>query len=85
MLELDCGAEFDAARDEEFFTALPPRPAVVLIEPARSADLGEGSEATVGTRGASGDTRAVGARGAGVRRPEPYLLRTADLRRRAHV
>ncbi|HEY6943559.1 MAG TPA: UvrB/UvrC motif-containing protein [Candidatus Acidoferrum sp.] len=33
-LELDCGLEFDAARaEEEFFPALPPRPAVCLIEP----------------------------------------------------
>lgn len=82
MLDLDCGAEFDAARDEEFFTALPPRPAVVLIEPARSVDLGEGSAAAAGTHDAPGDARAVGALGAGVRRPQPYLLRTADLRRR---
>ncbi|HUE56576.1 MAG TPA: hypothetical protein VMO76_12130 [Candidatus Udaeobacter sp.] len=34
MLELDCGLEFDAARAEvDFFPALPPRPAVCLIEP----------------------------------------------------
>jgi excinuclease ABC subunit C len=33
VLELDCGLEFDAARDEEFFSMLPPRPAVCLIEP----------------------------------------------------
>jgi excinuclease UvrABC nuclease subunit len=33
VLALDCGLEFDPARDEEFFAALPPRPAVVLIEP----------------------------------------------------
>ena len=32
MLELDCGLEFDAARSEEFFAALPPLPAVCLIE-----------------------------------------------------
>ena len=33
MLELDCGLEFDAARAEvDFFPALPPRPAVCLIE-----------------------------------------------------
>ena len=33
MLELDCGLEFDAARAEEgFFPALPPRPAICLIE-----------------------------------------------------
>ncbi len=52
MLELDCGLEFDAARAEEFFSALPARAAVFLIEP-----------------------RAENA--------EAYLLRTADLRRRA--
>ena len=33
MLELDCGVEFDPVRaDEDFFTALPPKPAVCLIE-----------------------------------------------------
>jgi excinuclease ABC subunit C len=33
VLELDCGLEFDAAREEEFFSSLPPLPAVCLIEP----------------------------------------------------
>ncbi len=33
MLELDCVLEFDPARDEEFFAALPLRPAVCLIDP----------------------------------------------------
>jgi excinuclease ABC subunit C len=33
VLELDCGLEFDSARPEDFFAALPPRPAVCLIEP----------------------------------------------------
>ena len=32
MLELDCGQDFDPSRDEDFFAALPPRPAVCLIE-----------------------------------------------------
>jgi excinuclease ABC subunit C len=33
VLELDCGLEFDPARaDEDFFLALPPKPAVCLIE-----------------------------------------------------
>jgi len=33
VLELDCGLEFDAARaEEDFFPALPARPAVCLIE-----------------------------------------------------
>jgi len=33
VLELDCGLEFDATRaEEDFFPALPPRPAVCLIE-----------------------------------------------------
>jgi excinuclease ABC subunit C len=33
VLELDCGLEFDSARaDEDFFPALPPRPAVCRIE-----------------------------------------------------
>jgi len=33
VLELDCGLEFDPARLEDFFSGLPPRPAVCLIEP----------------------------------------------------
>jgi len=33
VLELDCGLEFNAMRaEEDFFPALPPRPAVCLIE-----------------------------------------------------
>ncbi len=35
MLPLDCGQEFDVAREEEFFAALPPRPAVFAVEPKR--------------------------------------------------
>jgi len=55
-LELDGGAQFDAAREEEFFAALPEKPAVFRIElraPLRAATPAE-----------------------------PYLGRTADLRRR---
>jgi len=37
VLELDCGLEFDPSRDEEFFLALPARPAVCLIEPKESS------------------------------------------------
>ena len=33
VLALDCGAEFDPAREDDFFAALPNRPAVYLIEP----------------------------------------------------
>ena len=33
MLALDCGAAFDPARAEEFFSTLPARPAVCLVEP----------------------------------------------------
>jgi excinuclease ABC subunit C len=33
VLELDCGLEFDPACAEDFFPALPPHPAVCLIEP----------------------------------------------------
>ena len=33
MLELDCELSFDPTRDEEFFAALPPHPAICLIEP----------------------------------------------------
>ncbi len=75
MLELDCGATFDAARDEGFFVALPPRPAVVLIEPARSAALSPAGAVAHG----NADT---GSPSPALKRPEPYLLRTADLRRR---
>lgn len=32
MLELDCGLDFAAARPEDFFSALPDKPAVCLIE-----------------------------------------------------
>ncbi len=32
MLDLDCGLDFDPARDEDFFAALPAHPAVYLIE-----------------------------------------------------
>lgn len=32
MLKLDCGLDFEPSRDEDFFAALPPRPAVCLIE-----------------------------------------------------
>jgi excinuclease ABC subunit C len=32
VLELDCGQDFDPTRDEDFFAALPPKPAVCLIE-----------------------------------------------------
>jgi excinuclease UvrABC nuclease subunit len=33
VLELDCGLEFDPTRDADFFSGLPPRPAVCLVEP----------------------------------------------------
>jgi excinuclease UvrABC nuclease subunit len=52
VLALDCGLDFDSARDDDFFAALPARPAVYLIE-----------------------MNAAGA--------QPYLARTADLRRAA--
>jgi excinuclease UvrABC nuclease subunit len=32
VLELDCGLPFDVAHPDDFFSALPPRPAVCLIE-----------------------------------------------------
>jgi len=51
VLELDARLEFDAARGADFFSALPPLPAVVLIEPRETM-------------------------------AEPFLIRTADLRRR---
>lgn len=59
MLALDCEAEFDPAREAEFYAGLPALPAVVLIEP-----------------------RAGAAPRNAAKQPEPYLLRTADLRRR---
>jgi len=51
VLPLDCGQPFNPARNEEYFAALPARPAVFLIEPKQSG-------------------------------AQPYLVRTADLRRR---
>jgi excinuclease ABC subunit C len=33
VLDLDCGQDFDASRDEDFFAAVPPSPAVCLIQP----------------------------------------------------
>ena len=51
MLEFDAGLEFSAQRDEEFFSSLPAKPAVCLIQSRESS-------------------------------AEPYLIRTADLRRR---
>jgi len=51
MLPLDCGLEFDREREQEFFAALPARPAIFLVEPRQAA-------------------------------AHPYLVRTADLRRR---
>ncbi|MGB2675795.1 MAG: hypothetical protein WAN12_01755 [Candidatus Acidiferrum sp.] len=51
MLELDAGLAFRPEEDAEFFSLLPARPAVCLIEPREE-------------------------------NAEPYLIRTADLRRR---
>jgi excinuclease ABC subunit C len=39
VLELDCGQEFDPVYDDDFFSALPPRPAVCLIEPREGTAL----------------------------------------------
>ena len=36
MLPLDSGLNFDPARDDDFFAALPARPAVFLVEPRHS-------------------------------------------------
>jgi excinuclease ABC subunit C len=33
VLDLDCGQQFDPSHDEDFFAALPARPAVCLIQP----------------------------------------------------
>lgn len=53
MLELDSELEFDAARDQEFFAALPARPGVFLLEMtaaaarpylARTADIRRAAE-----------------------------------------
>jgi excinuclease ABC subunit C len=52
-LNLDCGLDFEPARDAEFFASLPPRPAVYLLEPrqdgarpflSRTADLRRAAE-----------------------------------------
>ena len=52
MLPLDCGQEFDATPDADFFAALPERPGILLIEMKVPA-------------------------------AQPYLARTADIRRAA--
>jgi excinuclease ABC subunit C len=53
MLELDSALDFDAAREEDFFAALPPRPGVFLLEMvdsgarpylARTADIRRAAE-----------------------------------------
>jgi excinuclease ABC subunit C len=53
MLELDCGRQFDLAREEEFFAAVPPRAGILLVEPrtveaqphlVRTADLRRAAE-----------------------------------------
>jgi excinuclease ABC subunit C len=53
VLPLDCGQEFDATRDADFFAALPERPGVLLIEMkapnakpylARTADIRRAAE-----------------------------------------
>ena len=36
MLELDCGQEFDASREEDLFATVPPRPGVLLVEMSSS-------------------------------------------------
>ncbi|HEX8872113.1 MAG TPA: UvrB/UvrC motif-containing protein [Candidatus Acidoferrum sp.] len=51
MLELDCGLDFAAERDADFFSLIPAKPGVCLIQSSEAA-------------------------------AEPYLIRTADLRRR---
>jgi excinuclease ABC subunit C len=51
VLDLNAGLEFVAERDEEFFSLLPAKPAVCLVQARESG-------------------------------AEPYLIRTADLRRR---
>jgi excinuclease UvrABC nuclease subunit len=56
MRGLDCGIEFERAREAEFFAAMPARPGVFLIELRASADHAN---------------------------PQPYLARSADLRRAA--
>lgn len=52
MLPLDCGQEFDPARDADFFATLPARPGVLLVEMADAS-------------------------------AQPYMMRTADVRRAA--
>ena len=52
-LELECGLDLDSAREDEFFAALPRRPAVYVLEPklqsarpflSRTADLRRAAE-----------------------------------------
>jgi excinuclease ABC subunit C len=62
MLELDCTLEFDPARDEELFAAVPERPGILLIEMhqpharphlVRTADLRRATERLLGPPEAS--------------------------------
>ncbi len=76
MMELDCGAAFDPARDEDFFSALPAAPAVVRIEPR--AELANARPYLIRTA----DLRARMARLLGPRDPtsDPAAARRLDLR-----
>jgi len=58
VLHFDSAAEFDPARENDFFAAIPPRSAVFCVE----------------IRDAAAEPETPGA--------QPYLARTADLRRR---
>src|ERR1700683_4397199 len=62
MLELDCGLEFFADFAPDFFSSIPARPGIFLLQMR-----------------AAGSGAAAGA-GAGA---QPYLARTADIRRAA--
>jgi excinuclease ABC subunit C len=70
MMELDCGAAFDLARDDEFFAALPAAPAVVRIDPRaelanarpyliRTADLRARMMRLLGERDSASDPTAA--------------------------
>jgi hypothetical protein len=66
MLELDCGLEFFADFDSDFFAALPARPGIFLLEMRGAGAV---------NLAAAGGEPALGA--------QPYLARTADIRRAA--
>ncbi len=87
MLPLDAGAEFHPGREEDFFAAIPARPAVFRVEmrgTSAADDAGAGLQTGPPGQPCLARTMDPQAQPGGAAPPEgqPYLARTADLRRR---